>query len=91
MKKASVAELKRCIAELNEVVAKHSYSSARRGLDVTAIAFSLLLDTYALPNAENSEGMCDDPAAFRKIYAALIARESECGARATEMSNDAIQ
>lgn len=65
-------ELKQTIIELNRVVGKHCKGSAMRGLDITAAAFACVLDIYSHPNEENPEGMCDDPIAFRKIYAEFI-------------------
>jgi hypothetical protein len=61
------------LAQLGKVVASASADSALEGLTRTAITFSVLLDIYSLPNAENPEGMCDDPAAFRKHFADIIA------------------
>jgi hypothetical protein len=74
MKRAKVTEreLKQAIIELNRVVAKHCKGSALRGLDITAAAFACVLDIYSHPNEENPEGMCDDPIAFRKIFAEFI-------------------
>jgi hypothetical protein len=60
------------IADLNAIVAKHGHGSALRGLTITASCFAALLDIYAQPNEENPEGMCDDPAAFRRHFAEVI-------------------
>lgn len=65
-------ELKQAILEVGRVVAKHSKGSAFRGLDITAAAFTCVLDLYSHPNGENPEGMCDDPIAFRQIFADFI-------------------
>lgn len=73
MKKVTQAEMERCIKEIGKVVEKHSMGSALRGLDVTAAGFAGLCDIYAQPNADNPEGMCDDPIAFRKRFADFIA------------------
>lgn len=74
MKRVKVTgkELKQAIAQVNAVVGKHSKGSALRGLDVTAAAFACVLDIYSHPNKVNPEGMCDDPIAFRKIFADFI-------------------
>lgn len=66
------AELKKHIVSLNKLVEKAGRGSCLRGLDVTAAAFAALLDIYAGPNPGNPEGMCDDRAAFRKMYATFI-------------------
>ena len=70
--KVTEKELKQAIIELNRVVIKHCKGSALRGLDVTSAAFACVLDIYSHPNEENPEGMCDDPIAFRKIFADFI-------------------
>ena len=67
------AEFKKCIREVNIVVGKHARGSTLRGLDITAAAFACLLDFYANPNPVNPLGMCDDPRAFRRMYAEFIA------------------
>ena len=58
---------------LGKIVSDASKDSALEGLTRTAQIFSLLLDIYARPNAENPDGMCDDPAAFRRHFAEIIA------------------
>lgn len=70
--KVTERELRKAIVELNNVVSKHSKGSALRGLDITAAAFACVLDIYSHPNENNPEGMCDDPIAFRKIFADFI-------------------
>lgn len=70
--KVTETELKQAIVQLNKVVGKHSKGSALRGLDITAAAFACVLDLYSHPNEENPEGMCDDPIAFRQIFADFI-------------------
>ena len=75
MKRVEVTEkeLKQAIVEVGRIVAKHSKgNSALRGLGVTSAAFACVLDLYSHPNEENPEGMCDDPIAFRKIFADFI-------------------
>jgi hypothetical protein len=70
--KVTEKELKQAIVELNRVVSKHCKGSAMRGLDITAAAFACVLDIYSHPNEGNPEGMCDDPIAFRQIFADFI-------------------
>ena len=66
------AELKKAISEVSRVVGNHSRGSALRGLDITAAAFACVLDIYSHPNESNPRGMCDDPIAFRQIFADFI-------------------
>jgi hypothetical protein len=70
------AEIKTTFGVLAGVVeqAGTRSGSARHGLEVTAFAFAAVLDAYAKPNAANPEGMCDDPQAFRRYFAEIIAR-----------------
>ena len=62
------------ILSLNEIVQRADPNSALSGLTLTAMAFSALLQTYALPNANCPEGMCDNPDAFRRHFAEIVAR-----------------
>lgn len=58
---------------LASVVERADPNSALIGLTLVASAFSLLLQTYALPNANNPEGMCDSPDLFRRHFAEIVA------------------
>ncbi len=69
--------LKSTFVALGEVVRRASKCSATDGLEITAMAFSALLDVYAKPNANNPAGMCDDPRAFRQYFADIIAGGTE--------------
>lgn len=59
---------------LGKVAEKVSGGSALHSLEVVSFAFAALLDVYAKPNANNPQGMCDDPRAFRRHFAEIIAR-----------------
>lgn len=63
----------RSLLHVNQIVERESPTSAYEGLVLAAHAFAGLLDVYAQPNAENSEGMCDDPRELRKHFAEMIA------------------
>lgn len=70
-------KLKSTVTGLNELVRLNSATdegetSTIRGLVCVATAFAVLLDAYAKPNAENSQGMCDDPIAFRQYFADVL-------------------
>lgn len=72
-------DLKYTVVALNELVRKNSKTvsgelSVMQGLECVCAAFGFLLDVYAKPNDENSEGMCDDPAAFRAVFADMLVR-----------------
>lgn len=62
----------RLLKDLNEIVRQADSKSALRGLEICARLFAVLIHVYAAPNPENSEGMCDDPAALRKYIAQII-------------------
>jgi hypothetical protein len=81
MKRFSQKKLKALVVQLNEIVAATGQDSAMDGLLVVSYAFAALLDAYALPNANNPDGMCDDPNAFRKVFADLIAAGSKKAGR----------
>jgi len=70
-------EFTEVIVQLGGIVHKAHPTSALTGLKITAAAFGALLDIYAAPNSENPAGMCDDLAAFRRLFAQII----EGGAR----------
>ena len=72
MKRISQRQAAKIIADLNAIVEANSHGSALHGLTVTASCFAALLDVYAQPNEENTQGMCDDPQAFRRHFADLI-------------------
>ncbi len=65
-------EVKRAYKKLGRHVQMAGGDSALHGLEVVTAAFALVLDTYANPNPENPEGMCDDPAAFRQYFADIL-------------------
>jgi hypothetical protein len=67
-------ELKEVCGELNGLVRRLSgeSESALAGLEALARAFGILVNAYALPNEENAEGMCDDPAALRHHIASYL-------------------
>lgn len=67
------AEILRAYRDLGKVVERAGGQSALHGLQVVAFAFAAVLDTYAKPNALNPEGMSDDPPAFRRYFADIIA------------------
>lgn len=73
MSDISKKQAEKLLAKLGEAVHLASKDSAIEGLTRTAITFSFLLDIYAQPNAKNPEGMCDDPVAFRRMFAEIIA------------------
>lgn len=65
------------ILKLNDMLEDIAPDSVVRGLTGLALAFGLLLDTYSKHNDNNPAGMCDDPAAFRKHFADMIATPAE--------------
>jgi hypothetical protein len=67
-------ELEAFVLDLNELMGSVSRGSTYRGLTMIAGGFAMLLETYAKPNAENPEGMCDDVPAFRRHFADVVAR-----------------
>ena len=69
--------LRRAYLDVGKAVADASGGSALRGLEIVAMAFAALLDTYAKPNSENPHGMCDDPEEFRRYFAKVIAGGGE--------------
>lgn len=73
MKRISQARAAKIIADINAIVEANSHGSALRGLTVTASCFAALLDVYAQPNENNPRGMCDNPQAFRRHFAEIIA------------------
>jgi hypothetical protein len=68
----NVKDVKAAYSALGKAVRKASGGSALHGLEIVAVAFAAVLDTYASPNALNPEGMCDDPRVFRQHFVALI-------------------
>jgi hypothetical protein len=60
------------VVKVGELVTLADDHSALHGLELVACAFAAVLDIYAAPNLENPRGMCDDKAAFRRIFADLI-------------------
>lgn len=78
---AEAQALREICLSLGALVRRAGDSSALKGLTVVATAFSLVLQTYALPNAENPEGMCDSPDLFRRHFAEIVAvAATEAGA-----------
>jgi len=68
------AEIKRAYLAIGKAVEIAGRDAgARHGLEVVSAAFAAVLDTYAKPNANNPQGMSDDPAAFRRYFAKIIA------------------
>jgi len=65
-------ELKQLCEEVNRIVIKHAKGSAFRGLLAAASGFFVLCDVYAKPNAENQQGMVDNPQDLRDIIASVI-------------------
>jgi len=61
------------VKSLAQIMEHVDPDSSLNGLTVIAMGFSSLLQIYALPNANNPEGMCDDPVAFRRHFAEIVA------------------
>jgi hypothetical protein len=65
-------KLERVVVGLNALVEVFGKEGALRGLQAVAVGFGILLDTYARPNPNNPEGMCDSAADFRKYFAEIL-------------------
>lgn len=64
--------LPRTAIELNRILTQMSPESTLQGLEILAVAFTMLLDIYAAPNEGNMQGMADDPVEFRKYFCDLM-------------------
>jgi hypothetical protein len=64
---------KKLVLKLGAIVSEADPESAMKGLTIVAGAFGCLLDIYAKPNPENPQGMSNDPRAFRRHFADIIA------------------
>ncbi len=71
--KITAEQFESACREIGLLVTTYGDGSAVDGLSVVAHAFGVILDVYAKPNADNPEGMCDDPVAFRAYFAGMIA------------------
>lgn len=62
------------VAKLNEIASQIDPESALDGLTKMTIAFGMLLDAYACPNADNPQGMAGgDELRFRLHFCKILA------------------
>lgn len=68
----STEKFQRIVSDLNRTIETASPDSAAFGFEVLAGACAALLDIYAMPNENNTQGMCDDPHDFRDWFCSRI-------------------